>query len=192
MSLLSDGGASKDTASTVSVVKRSVHGEVDVTVLTPGGTPRVLDGPGTSAFIITSQQDGVIKKGTASRRDDTTAVELPSSLVSFDGNGDGGLGNSVLELLDAGLLDALVSSVDLEGEGLSVLAGALDGLVGINLTGFNTVGGGVVQSEVRPASGASVAVGGTINDLLFREGEQDSGLEEVVTFEDTGGGEGPA
>jgi hypothetical protein len=57
---------------------------LDVTSLTPGGTPRVLDEPGI--VLETNEEDTVVKRGTAIG-EDTGRVVRP--VGSINGNRDG-------------------------------------------------------------------------------------------------------
>jgi len=135
----------------------------------------------------------VIEVSTATSGDDTRAVELEGVLVSFDEDGDGEVDDGSLELVSALGGDELEASVDLVSLGGSELAGTVLGSVGIVSFEFKTVLTGILDSKVRPATLASVTSrAGAVNDLLFREGEELSGVDEVETFEDTGGGESPA
>merc|ERR1719373_1454747 len=76
----------------------------DVTVVTPAGTPRVLDGPVRSAGrvgAITSAQDGVVDGGgrASGAGVDTARVQLEADTASVDGDTDGAdLGDSGLEV----------------------------------------------------------------------------------------------
>jgi len=89
-------------------------------------------------------------------------------------------------------LNALVAGVGRDGEGWSVLAVSLDTSVWVDLFEFNTFLGGVLHGNVWPAAVATFAVLGAINELLFREGEEDGVVEEIETFEGASGGKGPA
>jgi len=87
----------------------------------------------------------------------------------------------------------LVSTSNLNSLFLLVLALAVFSSVGIVRFEFKTVLGGILNSEVWPATVATfILISVAINDLLFREGEELAVVDEVETFEDTGGGESPA
>jgi len=88
--------------------------------------------------------------------------------------------------------NALGSAVSIQSQGGDVLAVALDTLVGVELFRFNTALSSVGHSSDGPASVAAFALVSTINELLFREGDQDGVVEVVKTFEGTSGGESPA
>ena len=75
-----------DTADTIGVI----HAELDVTLVTPGGVPGVLDEPVVLSILgtIADSEDGVIEVGSASRGgEDTGRVGLEDHLVGLDGDG---------------------------------------------------------------------------------------------------------
>jgi hypothetical protein len=190
-----DQRLSKDTADTLSVVLLLVSSDEDITILTPSSTPRVLDNESfiETNFLVTDSQDSVIEVSTASLSEDTRAVHLEGVFISFDEDGDGSVDEGSLELISAVGGDELVTTSNLDSLSLLVLAGAILSSVGIVRFEFKTVLGSIFNSEVRPATVATfVLVGIAINDLLFREGEELAVVDEVETFEDTGGGERPA
>jgi len=185
----------EDTASTLSVVEGLDGGNVNITRLTPRSTPRVLDNEGfeDTDLLVTDSEDGMVEVSTATSGDDTGTVELEGILISFDQNGDGEVDDGSLKLVSGLGGDELVVGVDLVGLGGGILAGTVDGSVGIVRFEFKTVLSSILDSEVWPATLASVTSrGSAINDLLFREGEEGSGVDEVESFEGTGGGESPA
>jgi len=186
---------SKDTADTLSVVLFLVSSDENVTILTPRSTPRVLDNEGfiDANLLVTNSQDSVVEFSTASLSEDTRAVHLESILISFDEDGDGSVDEGSLELISAVGGDELVTTSNLDSLSLLVLAGTVLGSVGIVRFEFKTLAGSVFNSEVRPATVATfVLVSVAINDLLFGEGEEFAVVDEVETFEDTGGRERPA
>jgi len=81
----------KDTASTLVLVKLVDSGDEDITILTPAGTPRVLNDEGfqDTDLLVTDSQDSMIDLSTATSTDDTLAVELEDILISFNSNGNG-------------------------------------------------------------------------------------------------------
>ena len=91
------GGGHLDTASTLAVDDL----ELDVTLITPGRAPRVLNLVVRSAILnaVTDCEDTVIKLGAAASGslEDTALVALEGTLVSLDGDGDGSLGDGSLE-----------------------------------------------------------------------------------------------
>jgi len=89
------GGLIQETTFTIRRFDVSAH--ADVTLLTPGGSPRVLDNPVVSS--VTDSQDTMIQLFTASSGKNTTLVMLETSLVSFNGNGNRSLGKSSLKLV---------------------------------------------------------------------------------------------
>jgi len=191
----SNDGFSKDTADTLSVVSLTISTNEDVTISTPGSTPRVLDDESfiEAELLVTDSQDSVVKISTAVLGDDTGLVELEDTLVSLKGNGDGGVDEGSLQLIGGVLSDELVVGGNIESLSLLVLALAILSSVGIVRFDFETVLGSIFNSEIRPATVATFVFSGvTINDLLFREGEELAVVDEVETFNNTGSGESPA
>jgi len=190
-----DHGLGQDTADTLSLVFGLDGGNVNITTGTPGSTPRVLDDKGfqkTNLFV-TDSKDGMIEVSTATGLDDTRAVELEGILISFDEDGNGEVNQSSLQLIGGLGSDESVSRVNFSNFGGIENASTVLGSVGIIRFEFKTILTSVLDSEVRPASLTSITSSrGTINDLLFREGEELAVVDEVETFEDTGSGESPA
>lgn len=89
------GGLIQETTLTIRRFDVSAH--ADITLLTPGGSPRVLDDPVVSS--VTDSQDTMIQLFTASSGENTTLVMLETSLVSFNGNGNRSLSKSSLKLI---------------------------------------------------------------------------------------------
>jgi len=89
-------GVFLDTADT----STGFDSDLDVTTLSPAGTPRVLNKVVfNSAFSsISDGEDTVVKVGSTGRAGkDTGSVHLEGSLVSFDSDGSGSLGDGGLE-----------------------------------------------------------------------------------------------
>jgi hypothetical protein len=188
-------GHVEDTAGTISVVELLDGGDVNVTRVTPRSTPRVLDDESfkNTDLLVTDSEDSVVNRGTATSGDDTGLVELEDRLISLDGNRDGGINQSSLQLVRALGSDSLVARGDLNSLGSSELAGTVLSSVGIVTFLFKTILGSIVNSLVGPATRAARTSSlGAINDLLFREGEELAVVDEIERFEDTGGGESPA
>jgi len=169
------------------------EGHLDVTLVTPAGTPGVLDENVVSSLFgtVANSEDTVVKSGSASGFDDTTGVHLEGRLIGFNGNGDWSLGNGSLELGSrwGDIFERFDLTNTLAG---FVLAGTLLGLVSIfgfkHEWGFLDVLEGVVHETTIAALVNLVAV----NELLLGEGLELSGLLEHSTFNGTGGGESPA
>jgi len=192
--LVGDDGLSQDTADTLSVVDLLDGGEIDVTINTPISTPRVLDDESfeDTNLLVADSQDTVIKSSTTTSGEDTRLVELERGLISFDGNRDRSVNQSSLELIRALGGDERVARVDLISLLGVITALAILSSVGIVRFSFETVGGSVFHSLVHPTTLASVISGVTVEDLLFREREELTSLDEVETFEGTSGRERPA
>jgi len=175
--------------------------ESDVTLLTPGLAPGVLDlvEVDTVVSAVADSQHTVVQRGTASSSEDTRLVQLEGGLVSLDGDGDranvqgghhGGVG--------------VLGDINIRGDGRAGHLGA-SGLAGLVLGGV-WVGGlsaettvvldplkGVVHettiaAHVGSLVGLVLAVV-AIHQVLLREGDQGSLLVVVGTLEGTGGGE---
>jgi hypothetical protein len=186
---------SQDTANTLSVVDLLDGRDEDITIRTPGSTPRVLDDESfqDSDLLVTDSQDSMIEVSTTTGSENTRLVELEGVLIGFDEDRDGEVNQSRLELVSALGGDELVVSVDLVSLGGIETALTVLGSVGVVRFEFKTVLGGILNSEIRPASLATITSSrSTINDLLFREREEFTAVDEVETFEDTSGGESPA
>ena len=172
--------------------------DADVTFLTPGGTPGVLDDPvlGGEVEVHTDEEDTVVDLGGDAVGHDTTGVCLPRGGIDGDGDGadlsegggDGGFG----------VVDGLVGG-DLGDLGLAgVLAGgdlAHAGDVGVGRFGGNPAGPGVdgkAERILHQSTIATVVSGVAGDELLFGDGDELVAGEEPGTFDTTGGGEGPA
>lgn len=186
---------SQDTADTLSLIFGLDGGDENITIRTPRSTPRVLDNEGfqDTDLLVTNSKDGVIKRSTAVGLDDTRFVELEGVLISFDEDGNGEVDDGSLQLVGGLGSDEGVSRVDLVSLGGREVALTILGSVGIVRFEFETVLTSILNSEIRPASLATITSRrSTVNDLLFREGEKFSTVDEVETFEGTSGGESPA
>jgi len=198
--LLSSGssdndGSNQDTADTLTSILSLVSTEVDITIATPRSTPRVLDNESfeETELLVTNSEDGVVQRSRASLSDDTGAVELEDIFISLDGNGNGGVDEGSLKLIRRLGSDHLVTTSELEGLFLVVLALSVSSSVGIVRFEFDTVLGNITNSSVSETTVATlVDVSVTINELLFSEGEELAVVDEVETFEDTGSRERPA
>ena len=180
-----------DTADTLSVN----GGDLDVALISPGGTPGVsnevvlLAGLGS----VTNSGDGVVELGSAELGvHNTGLVLLEDRSVGLNGDGNWLLGNGGLELVNGSSWDGLV--------GLDInLSGVLGGLAGSGSSGVGVVALevlgvllGVDESVGLPSTVASVGLGVAVNELLLGEGEELAGGDEVGTLDGSGGGESPA
>ena len=85
-------------------------GELDVALITPDGSPGVLDEPvfqaGFGVSAVADAEDGVVERGaTGIAGEDTGSVGLENSSVGLDGDGKGLLVKSSLHLAGAGGCD---------------------------------------------------------------------------------------
>jgi len=165
----------KDTADTLVGVDVLFVPDVNVTLLSPVSTPGVLDDEGfeDTDLGVADSEDGVVKGGTASGLEDTRAVELEGILISFDEYGDWLGDQSSLEGVSAVSSDELVTTSDLGSLGFVVLAVTIFSSVGIIRFEFETVLGSIFDSKIRITTITTlVCASVTVNDLLFREGEE--------------------
>mmetsp|Transcript_26780 Transcript_26780/g.31451 ORF Transcript_26780/g.31451 Transcript_26780/m.31451 type:complete len:265 (-) Transcript_26780:212-1006(-) len=172
--------------------------KADVSILTPGGTPGVLDlvvGGTVGVRAVAHSEDAVVELGTAIGSDDAAAVPLEDLLVGLDGDRDGALRDGGLQSLRV-----LGGHIDVASDGNfglgAVVAAALEdapALVGVVGLGLERVRLSPLEGAVHHAThAAEVAVVGAIDELLLREGEKLTGGEEVGTFHGASGREGPA
>jgi len=149
-------GLHLDTADTVTFG----DGESDVSLVSPGGVPGVLDSPvlGSVLGAPSDNKDGVVEVGTAlgSVVEDTGRVVLEVQSVGLNSNGDGSLGESGLESVGVGGGDGSIAG----GEDVSGLADvvsasfALPVMVGVGSLEVGGVGLPVVEGG---GLGATVA-----------------------------------
>jgi hypothetical protein len=91
-------GLHVDTADT----SARLNSDLDVALVAPGGGPRVLNQEvgGTILGTITNCEDTMIEVASAfTAGEDSGFVMLEDGLVSFDGHGNGLLGNSILQFV---------------------------------------------------------------------------------------------
>ena len=191
-------GSRLDTADTGTVL----DSDLDVSVVTPGWTPGVLDKVVGSSVLdsISDGEDTVVEGGSAgSASKDTGGVHLEGGLVGLDGDGDWLLGEGGLELVWGVLGDVSVGAdSDLalgKKVGLAGSSGAITG--GVWVDGFldHGVALGVLEGLVHKTTVATKVLQDAVvalNELLLRKGKEFSRGNEVSTLEGTGGGEGPA
>jgi len=169
----------------------------DVSLLSPGGSPGVLDLPvvGGTISAITNNQNTVVEGSAAGGRgQNTSGVELEDGLVGLDGDGDGSdVGGGEESGLIAGRDINILGDGDTGlGDGL---AGSIGGGVGIGgLSGESLLGDGVLEGVVHQTTRAPVVSVGlrAVNQLLLGEGDEASLGDEPSSFHGTGGGERPA
>jgi len=171
-----------------------VADHADVALLTPRGTPGVLDNPvGLGAVsAVTNSEDTVVEVGTASTVEDTTRVELEAHLVSLNSNSNGDDVDSVHEVsLSGGDIDV---ARDLDS-GSAALARAVASSVGVvRLSADTTVLLDPLEGGVHETTVATLVTSRAraVNELLLRERDKLAVLDEVSTLNSTSGGESPA
>ena len=171
-----------------------VGGDLDVSLISPGGTPRVLDEEVLLTVLgsVSDGEDTVVESGSASGGDDTTVVSLEDVLVGLDGDGNWSLGEGSLELSDTMFLDILVGSDGTNTLRFVVVAGSIPGGVGVVRLKLEWVTGlDVSEGHIHEATLASVVSesSSTVHELLLRERFELSVFLEVGSLNGTGGGE---
>jgi hypothetical protein len=196
----------QDAALALARVIRGSTGKTDVSTLTPGSAPRVLDlvevtASGVSA--IADSQDTMVQVSTASSGEDTRLVELEGGLISLNGDRD----RLLVEGRHHGRI-AILSNVSVGGRsdlgilGDRGLAGArgLGGAGGVRIVRLGGKAavlldpgeGAVHEATVATHVSATVLAVVTVNQVLLRERLQGADLVLVCTLKGTGGGERPA
>ena len=133
--------------------------DLDVSSISPGGTPGVSDEVVVLARLgsVSNSGDGVIEVGSAGGGvEDTSGISLEDELIGLDGHGDWGLGNGSLELGNGVGWDVLVvGNVDLSGV-LGIFAGSVNSVVGVVRLKLLSGLLGVLEGGILPSSIASV------------------------------------
>jgi len=174
----------------------------DVAILSPRCSPRVLDNPivlvVSSIMAIANDQDSMVKSsgGAICIVVHSASVAHEARSGGINSNRDGT--NSANGLFQGVLIEP--SDVDISCHlgsvvGGVVTAGVLHSIVGIGSFGVNaTIGLDVLESILLPASFAAVVTVwvATVDKVLLGEGYERLGLAEPLSFQGTGGGEGPA
>ena len=185
-----DGGL-LDTADSNSVNS----GDLNVSLVSPGGSPGVSDEVVLLAVLnsVSDGSDSVVELSSAGGGvEDSASVHLEDRSVGLNSDGGGSGSNGGLELGDGlGGDGGNLGNVNLTlgGVGLASLGSGSVGVVGLELL---SVGLGVSEGVGLPSTVASVGGSVAVDELLLGEGEEGSGLDEVVSLNGGGGGEGPA
>jgi len=183
-------GSHLDTANT----RAGFDSDLDVTVESPGGTPRVLDKVVVGAVLssVADGEDTMVKVGSTGRSgEDTRVVHLEGSSVSFDSDGGRAHGDGSLKGGGVVLRNVRVFG-GLNGSGLRMSASLLLTSVGVVVLRDGGVSCEEREGEIHGATVASIVSGGAINELLLGEAHKFLVGGEVVTFHSTSGGESPA
>ena len=185
-------GAELDTADTIAITG---VGDLDVSIVTPGCTPRVLDEVVGLSVVssVSNGEDTVVEGSSTARVEDTAGVHLEGGLVGLDGDGgwsslDGGHEGRAGFLGDLG-----VSLVGGDTSVVGLVAGSSHGGVGVVGLELSTV---VLVPVEGTGHGATVAASRAevvaIDKLLLGEGVEGSVFAEVGSLKSAGGGEGPS
>jgi hypothetical protein len=169
-------------------------GDLDVSLITPCGCPRVLYDPGVG--VITYEKNGMVDKAfseAASIIKNTTAVELEGHLVSFEVDSDGTILDGILKGIN--IVDSNVgTATNLERVGnLAILASLINTfvrVVGLKADTFFEDVGVRVLDPATTATEVTIACS-AVNKLLFREAWDLTTLGGK-TFKGSGCGESPA
>ncbi len=189
------GGGGSDAAGAVLLV--DVLGDADVAILSPAGSPTVLDLPEVvSVSAVSNSEDPVVEVGARDVGHDATRVKLPVE-VGIDSDRDGLLGDSSGEgILGVGNISVGDASGAGNGSagGLASGVGSAGGSVRVVILGAEAISGNVLEGVVHEATvAAHVSVLSVTGDkLLLREGDSVAVLLVVGSLHATGGGEGPA
>jgi len=177
-----------------------VSGHPDVTGLTPVSSPRILDNPisnsGTGG-VPANHQNTVVKLGARTLRlvVHTAGIELERAVACVNGHTDGSANAGSLQGGFRTGLDVGIGAHGGADVGLVESASSVASSVGIRGLGVDSlVGNDVVERvshQTSIAAFVSVA-GGTIDQVLFGEGDKAAGLDLVASFNSSGGGERPA
>merc|ERR1719183_91626 len=166
-----------------------VFTDLDVTLLSPGWAPRVLDEEVVITVLgtVADGEDTVVESGSALLgSDDTGLVTLEGHLVSLDGDRDGLLHKDSLhsrdrlggDILETGDLNSATSSL-----GFVTLSGlTLSRGVGISSLSDHGVLLSIGESVVHETPIAAVVLSGALNKLFLREGNELASSDEVSTF----------
>jgi len=153
-----------------------VPGHLDISLLSPGCSPGVLDEPIVSSTVssVSNGEDTVVKHGRRAGRFiiNTRFVELEAVLGSINANGDGPNGGNSLQ--EGALITNGNRNVSSAGGSNGVLverAGSELSCVGVRLLRINpSIFNDVLESSLRETSFAShVAVRCTVNKVLLRQ-----------------------
>ena len=187
----------QDTALSVGIF--NVDGKSDISFLTPGSSPGVLNNPVwlISSGVESNSEDTVVELVTAVvASDDSTTVVLEYKVVGFDGNTDwlsrDGLEQSILV---ANRNVFVVRDSDNVVVLLRLVAGSPNRelVVWVVLLGVDTsVVDDVLEGVVHNTSVAAFVDLVTVDQLLLGQARQVSSLDEVDTFHGSGTGESPA
>jgi len=163
----------------------------DVTLITPPGVPRVLDEVvlNTVEGTVADSKDGVVEVGTArSTGDDTRLVALEDGSIGLNGDGNGLLVKSRLELgwgVSGHGGEGFGTNTASVGSSLARTVSA--GVLVVRLVS-ERVGLGVVVGVVLPATVATVVTAGSaVNELLLGERDELASGNEVSTLKTTSG-----
>lgn len=141
----------------------------------------------------------MVKVSTASSAiKDSASVLLEYHLVGFNEDGGGLLCNSGLHLGNVVLSDILIACcVDSGSLSFRVNASSIGGVVWIGGLNFSLECLPIAEGLVLPTTTAAVVaiaccLSGAVDELLLREAEEGSGLDEMFSLKCSSGGEGPA
>jgi len=185
-----------------SAVGLAVSAETNVSALSPAFTPGVLDFPVVRVLAAvsshTNKKDTMIKVGSASAGQNTSAVKLEGILVSFNSNGDRALAKSRFEgiLVIGGNISVACDRVDLGAlifNAGSTSLGLTTGIWVVVFSAESSLSDDEFEAIVHKTTVASIVLFSVaVNEFLFRKDSQLSGLDGISGFNGSGDGERPA
>lgn len=175
----------------VNAASVSASRNLEVTALSPAGSPRVLHLEVIAA--IAHGEDSVVKVGATTARQDAARIHLESHLVCLDCNRHRASLDCGLQSIGA-LANALVSgnSTTRDGGGERRLAAAVMGRVWVRGLGCHVDSASVIEGKLHAAAVAAGILSGAIDELLFGHGRQAAGRNLPRTLHAASGRESPA
>jgi len=153
----------------------------DVSLLSPGGTPGVLNEEVilVSLSSVADSEHTVVEFVTATVGNDTVLVSLEGHLIGLDGNRDWSLGKGSLKLFTRFVFSHILEGLDLTlSLRFFVFAVTVLGSVWVSGLQHEWASLDVFESPVHKTTIAAAVLLGAVNKLLLRVGLKGSGGEE--------------
>ena len=172
--------------------------DADVSILTPSGSPRVLNNPVGSGVleVHTNEEDTMVNLSRNAVGHDTTSVGLPRGGIDGDGDGaDSGKSGSHVSFSVTNI--GVASDLGAFGLAGTLASGNLTVTRDVRVVGFTSdpavpFGDDGGPGVVHEATVAAVILLVTRDEFLFRESDEVVAGEEPLAFNTTSGREGPA
>jgi len=175
--------------------KISSSGDVDVSVLSPSGSPRVSDDPVRSCSSIvgiSSQLDAMVNLLSTCGKN-SRVIELPRSSIDANGNGSSSGCLSVDSILSVQLSVRIDFSLVLVEIGSACSSDSISRCVGIFAVRIDSSSSlNVLVSMNGPSSVTSVRSGIAFNNLFHRQGMESMSSKSQIRFDGLSGRESPA